>query len=191
MTIYIGADHRGFELKNQLRNWLEEQGHKVVDCGNDHMDAEDDFPDFGRAVALKILKRHEQEQAEKAPLTEDTSEDPDFTTTKSHTFEGVASLPNETEREIPSEDHELGILVCGSGIGVCITANRYKGIRCGAAYTPDHARHGRENDHINILGLAAEMLDFEKAKEIVHTFLNAAPLMKEKYVRRVRKHDMY
>jgi len=191
MTIYIGADHRGFELKNQLRNWLEEQGHKVVDCGNDHMDAEDDFPDFSRAVALKILKRHEQELSEKSETPEDMSQDPDFTTTKNRMYEGVASLPNETEHEVPSEDHELGILVCGSGIGVCITANRYKGIRCGAAYSAEHARHGRENDHINVLSLAADMMDLEKAKEIVHTFLNAVPLMKEKYVRRVRKHDMY
>ena len=81
--------------------------------------------------------------------------------------------------------------MCGSGIGVCITANRHKGIRCGAAYTVDQARHGRENDHVNILALAADMIKLDQAKEIVHAFVNSSPLMKEKYVRRVRKHDMY
>lgn len=189
MIIYIGADHRGFELKNQLRDWLVEQGHKVVDCGNDHADAEDDFPDFARAVALKIVKSHEQER----PTEEETDpgENLGITSTKSHMYEGVASIPSEIQNDIPVEDHELGILVCGSGIGVCITANRYKGIRCGAAYSAEHARHGRENDHMNVLAIAADMVELDKAKEIVHTFLNSAPIMKEKYIRRVRKHDMY
>lgn len=189
MTIYIGADHRGFELKNQLRVWLTEQGHKVVDCGNDHLDSEDDFPDYARAVALKIVKSHEQNTSQENG--DEASEAIGITSTKSGQYEGVAAVPNALNDTQPTQDHELGILVCGSGIGVCITANRYKGVRCGAAYTPDHARHGRENDHINILALAADMLDFEKAKEVIHAFLASAPIMKEKYIRRVRKHDMY
>jgi ribose 5-phosphate isomerase B len=128
MVIYIGADHRGFELKNQLRNWLMEQGHKVVDCGNDHADAEDDFPDFARAVALKIVQSHQKDKPQEEDV--DPGEELGITSTKSHMYEGVASMPNELDDEAPAEDHELGILVCGSGIGVCITANRYKGVRC-------------------------------------------------------------
>ncbi|KXK11466.1 MAG: putative ribose-5-phosphate isomerase B [Microgenomates bacterium OLB23] len=162
MIIYIGADHRGFELKNQLRIWLTEQGHKVVDCGNDHYDAEDDFPDFARAVALKIVQSHEKNAESEQNST--TEEAIGLTSTKSGMYEGVAQAPHEQSEIVPKEDRELGILVCGSGIGVCITANRYKGVRCGAAYTPDHARHGRENDHINVLAVAADMLDFEKPK---------------------------
>ena len=188
MTIYIGADHRGFELKNQLKDWLVEQGYKIIDCGNDHFDAEDDFPDFARAVAQKILKSHE------SYIDKDENDVADndlFTSPKNREYEGVASLPEALDEDVAPKTDELGILVCGSGIGVCITANRYKEIRCGAAYSVEHARHGRENDHINVLGLAADMVTLDQAKEIVHAFLNATPLMKEKYVRRVRKHDMY
>lgn len=189
MTIFIGADHRGFELKNQLRDWLTEQGYKVVDCGNDRLDPEDDFPDFARAVAQKMLKRHENEV--KNDPGQDIAEAASFASPKNRIYEGVATLPEELDEDISVENNVLGILVCGSGIGVCITANRYKGIRCGAAYSPEHIRHGRENDHVNVLSLAADMMDLEQAQSIVHTFLNATPLMKEKYIRRVRKHDIF
>lgn len=56
MKIYIGADHRGFELKNKLTEWLTSEDHEVIDCGNDHYDPEDDNPDFAQAVARGILK---------------------------------------------------------------------------------------------------------------------------------------
>ncbi len=188
MIIYIGGDHRGFELKNQLRDWLVEQGHKVIDCGNEHLDAEDDYTDFAKVVAQKILKSHGDEHVPNA--AEDIADEPAFTSPKYKNFEGVATIPDEVDEDVlPSQD-ALGILICGSGIGVCITANRFKGIRCGTAFSAAHARHGRENDHINVLGLASNMVEIEQAKEIVHTFINSAPMMKEKYVRRVRKHDM-
>ena len=54
MNIYIAADHRGFELKNQLRDWLEEEGHKVEDLGADKYDEGDDFPDFGIPLAKEV-----------------------------------------------------------------------------------------------------------------------------------------
>jgi ribose 5-phosphate isomerase B len=54
MTIYIGADHRGFEFKEQLKKWLAEQGYQVVDCGNTAYNPEDDFPDFAFAVAERV-----------------------------------------------------------------------------------------------------------------------------------------
>lgn len=55
MTIYIGADHRGFALKEKLKPWLESQGHTVVDCGNTVYDADDDYPDFAFAVADRVV----------------------------------------------------------------------------------------------------------------------------------------
>lgn len=54
MNIFIGADHRGFELKEKLKPWLTSQGHEVIDCGNTVYDKEDDFPDFSFAVADKV-----------------------------------------------------------------------------------------------------------------------------------------
>ena len=55
MKIYIGADHRGFELKQQLKSWLKETGRVVIDCGNLILDPKDDFPDYAFAVADKVV----------------------------------------------------------------------------------------------------------------------------------------
>ena len=54
MKIFIGADHRGFSSKEQLKPWLISLGHEVVDCGNTVYDKDDDFPDFSFAVADKV-----------------------------------------------------------------------------------------------------------------------------------------
>lgn len=55
MKFYLGADHRGFELKEQIKAWLNENSIAYVDCGNQVFDAEDDFPDFAKAVAESVL----------------------------------------------------------------------------------------------------------------------------------------
>src|SRR3989344_9586631 len=55
MKVYISTDHRGFELKNHMKDWLVEQGHEVIDCGNDHLDPVDDFVDFTFIAAKKLL----------------------------------------------------------------------------------------------------------------------------------------
>lgn len=51
MTIYLGADHRGFGAKQDLLNWLKSSEHKVIDCGAINYDIDDDFPDYAFAVA--------------------------------------------------------------------------------------------------------------------------------------------
>lgn len=54
MKVYIGADHRGFKLKEQIKVWLIGQGYTVEDCGAYEYDKDDDFPDFSFAVAEKV-----------------------------------------------------------------------------------------------------------------------------------------
>ncbi|OGK15957.1 hypothetical protein A2690_00695 [Candidatus Roizmanbacteria bacterium RIFCSPHIGHO2_01_FULL_39_12b] len=54
MVIYIGADHRGFNLKQKLIPWLQNEGHEVFDCGNDHLDPLDDAVDFAKLVTQNI-----------------------------------------------------------------------------------------------------------------------------------------
>ena len=54
MTIYFGADHRGFELKTQLKVIAGQAGHRVVDLGNTVLDSADDYPDFAARVAEKV-----------------------------------------------------------------------------------------------------------------------------------------
>lgn len=56
MKVYIGADHRGFELKEKLKSWLSEKGYEVVDCGNSVYDKDDDYPDYAKAVAGNVQR---------------------------------------------------------------------------------------------------------------------------------------
>ena len=56
MKIYIGADHRGFELKKELKKFLIEKGYEVEDAGAFKYDKDDDYPDFAEAVAEKVSK---------------------------------------------------------------------------------------------------------------------------------------
>lgn len=57
MKIFIGADHRGFALKESLKPWLTSLGHEVVDCGNRVYEKTDDYPDFSFAVADAVAQR--------------------------------------------------------------------------------------------------------------------------------------
>lgn len=54
-TIYIGADHAGWELKEGLEEYLKEKGYNVVDMGNENLVDGDDYPDFGYAVAKRVV----------------------------------------------------------------------------------------------------------------------------------------
>jgi len=56
MTIFIGADHRGFELKNKLVEYLQNKNIRVEDLGNYEHDPEDDYPDFAQKVAQAVLQ---------------------------------------------------------------------------------------------------------------------------------------
>ncbi len=53
--IYLGADHAGFEVKEAVTKLLEDEGYKVVDMGNQNLVEDDDYPDFGHAVAKRVV----------------------------------------------------------------------------------------------------------------------------------------
>lgn len=140
--IYIGSDHRGFQLKESLKKYLAELGETVEDVGNTALDPEDDYPDFAAAVARKVAEAPEKNR---------------------------------------------GILLCGSGIGVDIVANKFKGVQSGLCLTPEMAEMGRNDDDINVLALAADFTDQETAKAIVRVFLETLFSGEEKHKRRVEK----
>lgn len=144
MTIFIGADHRGYELKNQVIEYLQEKNIRVEDMGNLEKDPHDDYVDFAKKVAEAVLQN-------------------------------------------PSEF--IGIVICASGVGVDITANRYKGIRSGLGFDIQQVKFMREDDQTNILALPAEFIDFEKTKDLIDTFITTQPKTEEKYQRRIRKID--
>jgi ribose 5-phosphate isomerase B len=142
--LYLGADHRGFKLKEKIKEYLEEQSLEYEDLGNFTYDALDDFPDFARAVAEK-----------------------------------VADNP-ETDR---------GILICGSGVGVDVVANRFKGVRSALVSIPEAAKLSRKDDNTNVLSLGADFVTDKKAEEIIDIWLNTDFAREEKYVRRIGKID--
>ncbi len=142
MIIYIGADHRGFYLKEELKRQLKKDGYEVADMGNAESDQNDDYPDFARDVAMK-----------------------------------VAGAGNEVR----------GILICSSGIGVDIAANKFDGVRSALAMSVEHIRAGRNDDDVNVLSLAAEFTAPADAYEIARAFLATPFESEERRVRRLKK----
>lgn len=142
MKIYLGADHRGFELKEKLCDFLKNEGYAVFDLGNTQYEKTDDYPDFAKLVA-----------------------------------EEVASNPAE----------DRGVLICGSGVGVCVTANKFKGIIAATLINSKHAAMARNDEDANIACLPADFVDWEMAKEIVKTFLQIKFSTEERHRRRVEK----
>jgi len=143
MVIYIGSDHRGFKLKEYLKNLLIQKGYEVIDVGNDHYDESDDYPDFAAAIAKKI------------------------------------SLDYENSR---------GILICGTGVGVDIVANKFMNVRSALIFSPDQAFDSRNDDDANVLALAADYLTPEAAKTILTTWLNTPfDQSQERFRRRLNK----
>lgn len=142
MLIYIGADHRGFKLKEKIKGFLEMKGYEVADLGNTKFDEADDYPDFAGAVAGRVSREYESSR---------------------------------------------GILICGSGAGVAIAANKFPRVRAALALTPDQAFDGRNDDDVNVLALAADYTEADLAEKIIMTWINAPFSGEERRRRRLGK----
>lgn len=126
MTIYIGSDHAGFELKDELQAHLKAKGETVMDLGTFDAEKKVDYPDIAREVAEKVLE---------------------------------------------NKGTSVGVLVCGTGIGVAIAANKVKGIRAAHVHDVTEARYSRLHNDANVVTLGQRTLGVETAKDIVDTFL--------------------
>jgi len=144
--LYLASDHRGFKLKEYLKNFLSDQNIIFDDLGNHECDPEDDYPDFAFTLAQKVAE---------------------------------------------DANRNTGIMICGSGLGMVVAANKVNGIRAGLATSIWLAKHGRENDDLNVLSLAADITDEKTAEEIVKTWLEAKFSRAEKYLRRVTKIERF
>lgn len=140
--LYIGADHRGFQLKEKIKKFLTEQKYDFEDVGNFKFDPNDDYTDFAKLAAIKVSEK-------------------------------------------PEENN--GILICGSGVGVDITANKFHGVRSALADDIETAKQSREHDDTNILSLPANEIGFELAKKIIIAWLETPFSNGEKYKRRISK----
>lgn len=141
--IYLGCDHGGFALKQELHQFLTAQGYPVTDCGSVTYDADDDFTTAVPAVVQGVL----------------------------------------------ADPANCGILVCGSGVGMSIAANRYCGIRAALCPNVDYARLSRQHNDANVLCLGGRFLDINSAKKMVTTFLTTAVDPDPKYQRRMQQAD--
>jgi RpiB/LacA/LacB family sugar-phosphate isomerase len=90
-------------------------------------------------------------------------------------------------RAVLSGEGERGILICGSGVGASVAANKLPGIRAGLCHDVYSAHQGVEHDDMNVLVLGARVIGPETAKELAHAYLGARFSGEERHVRRVGK----
>ena len=126
IKIAIGSDHAGFELKEQLRKWLEQNSYAVKDFGAFSGESSD-YPDYAHPVAISVEKK----------------------------------------------ESDLGILICGSGNGVAITANKHQSIRAAICWKEELAATARQHNNANVLCLPARHIDQELAIKITDRFLHS------------------
>jgi ribose 5-phosphate isomerase B len=88
---------------------------------------------------------------------------------------------------VSSGEAEKGVVICGSGVGACVTVNKTKGIRASVCHDTYSAHQGVEHDNMNVLCLGARIIGDELAKELVEAFLNAKFINSGKYKRRLDK----
>ena len=125
--LFIGSDHGGLEMKEELVKVLASRNLTVKDCGTPNGDSVD-YPDFAEKVAGAVSR-------------------------------GEA---------------ELGILVCGTGIGMSIVANKFPGVRAALATDEFMAQMAKEHNNANILVLGGRVLSVELATKMVNVWLDTA-----------------
>ena len=141
MKVALGADHRGFALKEELKRWLTSRGREVTDWGPASADRVD-YPDYAFKVAGAVA-RHRADR---------------------------------------------GILVCSTGIGMSIAANRLAKVRAALCSSVRQARLSREHNDANVLCLGADFVSAAEARRIVGVWLKTA-FAGGRHARRVRKLD--
>jgi ribose 5-phosphate isomerase B len=142
--VFLGADHRGYQLKEKIKKELRTEGWSVTDLGNQKYDTEDDYTDVSIELAEKVV-----------------------------------------------QNKALGILICGSGVGVCIAANKVIGARAATVLNKQQARKSREDDDANILCLSADWVDEKLNLKIVKEFLETVFSSEERHIRRILKIKKY
>jgi ribose 5-phosphate isomerase B len=141
LKLVIASDHAGFPLKEEVRAYLGNAGHEVVDLGAYNTEPSD-YPDFAEKVGVALKQ-------------------------------GVAPR---------------AILICGSGVGVCVAANKIPGIRAGMCHDTYSAHQGVEHDDMNVIVMGARIIGPALAFECVNAFLGAHFIAtEERFVRRFKK----
>ena len=107
-----------------------------------------------------------------------------------HTFDPADDYPDFSRvvaQAVASGRAQRGVVVCGSGVGACISANKVPGIRACLCHDVYSAHQGVEHDDMNVLCIGARVVGLELAKEVVASFLNARFSGEERHCRRLEK----
>ena len=123
--ICIASDHAGYELKEQIKDYLIKKSISVIDLGPFTSDSVD-YPDYAKKVAKRLI----------------------------------------------AQKSDAGILICGTGTGMAITANKFKGIRAAQCYNKASTVLSRQHNNSNIICLGSRMLKYKEAFKYVMYFLN-------------------
>jgi ribose 5-phosphate isomerase B len=124
VKVALGSDHGGFQLKNEIDQYLRSQGIDILDCGTNST-ASVDYPLFGYAVGQAVL----------------------------------------------NGQVDFGIIICGTGQGIAMTANKLPGIRAAVCTETYSARMSREHNNANVLALGGRITGAGLALDIVDVFL--------------------
>ncbi len=138
MKIAIGSDHGGFELKENIKTYLQSKDIDFVDFGT-HSNASVDYPDYAKKVGEAVTK----------------------------------------------EPFDFGIVICGTGIGISIAANKVKGVRAALVYDDMTAKLAKEHNHANVIALGGRTTPIDKAISIIDTFMSATE--EERHQTRINK----
>ena len=123
--IFLGADHRGYEMKEHIARWLFELNYEFEDLGAESLDPNDDYTKYASEVASLVAKR----------------------------------------------PGSKGVLLCGSGVGVEVIANKFDGIRAAIGKNVLQVKAGRTDDDMNILVIASDFTFEKEAKGMLIAFL--------------------
>ena len=142
MLIYLGADHRGFELKEKIKKFLTGRAYQISDVSSPTLTPDDDYPEIAKRAAEKISI--------------------DF-------------------------DRAKAILICGSGVGMCVAANKYPNVRAGLCFSADQAYDSRKEDDTNVLCLASGHTGEEDALKIITAWLQTPFSEEDRHRRRLHQ----
>ena len=137
--ICIASDHAGFNLKNQILDFLIKRNISVIDLGP-YKDNSVDYPDFAKKVSRRVI----------------------------------------------SKKSDIGILVCGSGTGLAISANKIKGIRAAVCYNSRSTRLSRQHNNANIITMGSRLISKKDAFKFISIFLETK-FEGGRHLRRVNK----
>lgn len=139
MIISIGNDHAGPDYKEAIVQFLESNGHTVINHGTDLFESVD-YPDFGHPVAY----------------------------------------------DVESKKANFGIVICGSGNGIAMTANKHQDIRCALCWTVEIAELARQHNDANVISIPARYTSIPQAVAMVEAFLDT-PFEGGRHANRVKK----